>query len=747
MNRGPLLRSGMLFQERYRVIDLLAHGGMGAVYEIEHTETGRRLALKVMLRDLVRDDDLRARFRREARITANVISDHIVEVLDAGVDESGAPFMVLELLRGAELSDMLEAAPIELSLGLTLLRQCASALDKTHEAGIIHRDLKPANLFVSLRDDGSPNLKVLDFGIAKLVESGVVRTTRSMGTPAYMPPEQFLGCGTIGATADCYALGQIAYELLVGTPYWQEDLRDSAQMAVLQKLQAGAKEPPSKRALRCGVILPEAFDAWFFKATAVQPADRFPCASEMIEELVVLLDEGVGYVNVESPPISTQDLATFATAPLGGTTTRVRERDSGAQTALEGRPSEERATAAVAGADTGTNYTPAPAAATIRDLDTSVPSSRRWMWAAAAAFVLAGGWMATRVVTQDEPAHQAVSGVDSVAPPQTDGTASANEEAASVSPTGNAPVTTASASADVSTVESDPPVPSGGAWPIGGRAVTPPVSGSTPAPDASATDSPEKPDRDAVLGTRLTPAACCCSPFETEVAHPQAQTTRRHFESLRHRGQVARALCAHARQLVFAHVFRFADAVGLVDESIQSRARNSECVRRFANTPTVGAQGGDQPFVIDVATRLRNFGRCQRLVAGRLTEHAFERDVALGVATPAARDSKVAHGIAQLAHVAGPGKVDHALDDRCPQPLFVTAVRASESSGLAHAAEFGTQKEHQQAPDVIATLAQRWHFDLVARQPVVQRFAKTPLGDGALEVAVGRGDQPNVDLA
>src|ERR1700753_362313 len=165
------LTPGSLFAGRYRVVRPLASGGMGAVYEVIHVETERRRALKVMHAHLFQSEEMRERFKREARIAAHVESEFIVDVSDAGVDaETRMPFLVMELLRGEELGDRLKRLG-RLPVGevLTYLSQAAMALDRTHARNIVHRDLKPENFFLTQREDGSVRLKILDFGIAKLV--------------------------------------------------------------------------------------------------------------------------------------------------------------------------------------------------------------------------------------------------------------------------------------------------------------------------------------------------------------------------------------------------------------------------------------------------------------------------------------------------------------------------------------------------------------------------------------------------
>jgi serine/threonine-protein kinase len=261
---------------------------MGAVYEANDRETARRRALKTMLRSLAGDADMRARFRLEATVAARIESEHIVEVFDAGVDETtGQPFLVMELLRGESLAAIIKRrgrlGPEE---AVHLLYQASLALDRTHAAGIVHRDLKPANLFVTFRDDGQPRLKLLDFGIAKVVaETTDARTTRSLGTPLYMAPEQIRGDGHIDGRADVYSLAHLAFTMLTGSPYWEaEAQRVGGGYGLLLKVMEGGAEPASARAAQLGVSLPAAIDAWFVRATALLPSDRFETASEVVDE-------------------------------------------------------------------------------------------------------------------------------------------------------------------------------------------------------------------------------------------------------------------------------------------------------------------------------------------------------------------------------------------------------------------------------------------------------------------------------
>lgn len=283
------LAEGVLFAGRYRIVRIIAQGGMGAVYEVLHTETNRRRALKVMHPHIFESDELRERFKREARVAADIESDHIIDVFDAGIDEtSNTPFMVMELLRGEDLSKRIKRiGPLPFAEVLTYLRQTAIALDKTHVASIVHRDLKPDNLFLTHSDDGSPRIKILDFGVAKVVAEGATgQGTQSLGTPLYMAPEQFHPGARVTPAVDIFALGLVAYTLLVGVSYWRpESTAAGGLIPFITIAMHGPKASPVERAAALGVNLPPMFDDWFFRATAFKPETRFGVASEAVAAL------------------------------------------------------------------------------------------------------------------------------------------------------------------------------------------------------------------------------------------------------------------------------------------------------------------------------------------------------------------------------------------------------------------------------------------------------------------------------
>ncbi len=289
---------------RYRTIRVLGRGGMGVVYEVEHVHTGERLALKLLSAQSNASGETVNRFKREARASAQIKSEHVVRVTDADVadDQNGAPFLVMDLLEGADLEQVCGATPQPPALVVEWLRQVARGLDKAHRLGLVHRDLKPENIFLTHRDDGTPLIKILDFGIVKNVgQAGhTTRDGQLLGTPLYMSPEQVDGGQTpISPAADCYALGLIAYRLLTGRHYRSGD----SLLQVLRDVATTVQTPSSR-----GANLGKDFDKWFLKACALDPRDRFPSAGEQVEALAVALGlpartiESSGAVRASSLP-------------------------------------------------------------------------------------------------------------------------------------------------------------------------------------------------------------------------------------------------------------------------------------------------------------------------------------------------------------------------------------------------------------------------------------------------------------
>ncbi len=329
------LEVGSLFAKDFRIVRPLREGGMGTVYVVQQISTGKERALKVMAPALASDPATRERFVLEARAGSRIESDHIVEVVTAGIDEgTGAPFLVMELLRGEELADAAaRLGPMPLGDVAEVLSQIGHALEQAHAQGIVHRDLKPENVFLasSRRRDVAFTAKILDFGIAKLVEDSLQKTgTQPLGTPLFMAPEQTDRKGPIRPSTDVWALGLIAFKLLTGRDYWKADgslamlLREicvdplpfaSARAAELAAFPVKAGEFPV-------ATLPPGFDAWFARAVNRDIDARFGDAGEAVRAFseLVTTDAPRGALIAKTGPSVAEGGALSATQPATSST-------------------------------------------------------------------------------------------------------------------------------------------------------------------------------------------------------------------------------------------------------------------------------------------------------------------------------------------------------------------------------------------------------------------------------------------
>jgi serine/threonine-protein kinase len=305
---GAPLEPGHVVAGRYRVESCIGEGGMGAVYLVRHVHTDERLALKVLHAHVLRDESAVERFRREARAPARIANEHVARVTDAdtAADLGGAPFYVMELLRGRDLERVLdEQGPLPPVLVVEYLHQAARALDKAHAMGIVHRDLKPENLFLTERDDGSACIKLLDFGIARLWESdapGQMKTEAGyvFGTPAFLSPEQALGdVDAVGPATDVWAIGLLTFKLLVGHDLW-----GAKNLANLYAMILSQPIPPASTR---GSTFGPSFDAWLACCLERDGARRFPSVGQAVAGLADALG-----VRIESGRRSS---ASFAPTP------------------------------------------------------------------------------------------------------------------------------------------------------------------------------------------------------------------------------------------------------------------------------------------------------------------------------------------------------------------------------------------------------------------------------------------------
>ncbi len=216
---APPPATGRVVAGKYRILHELGRGGMGVVLAAEHLELGHRVAIKVIFH---KTGPAIARFLREAQTCARLTSEHIARVFDVGRLEDGSPYLVMEYLTGKDLADACEGV-VPIAEAVAYVRQACAGIAEAHAAGVVHRDLKPANLFLTTRADGSALVKVLDFGVSKLIgddgsgdRASLTATDTVVGTPLYMSPEQIKDSKNVDARTDVWSLGVILYRLLAG---------------------------------------------------------------------------------------------------------------------------------------------------------------------------------------------------------------------------------------------------------------------------------------------------------------------------------------------------------------------------------------------------------------------------------------------------------------------------------------------------------------------------------------------------
>jgi len=294
---------GQVVDVRYEVIGVVGEGGMGRVYEVRHTALERTFAMKVLRRELAREEDLAERFIREAKATASVKHPNVVQITDFGRLPDGIPYFVMELLVGQTLAEIIKAnGPVSTARAVRIIRKVAGALGAAHEAGVVHRDLKPENVF--LVDGARPaaasgaDVRVVDFGAAKVVGSS--RMTRSgvvFGTPHYMSPEQASG-QSVDHRSDVYALGVIMYEMFTGRVPFEAD----TYMGVLTQHMFVQPEPPSH--LKDVAKDLGALEDVTLACLAKKPEDRFASMAALVDAI-----DGATRARADTAPDSAASVA------------------------------------------------------------------------------------------------------------------------------------------------------------------------------------------------------------------------------------------------------------------------------------------------------------------------------------------------------------------------------------------------------------------------------------------------------
>jgi serine/threonine-protein kinase len=278
---------------KYKIERLIGKGAMGAVFAARHELLQKQVAIKVMTEEHSGTPQAVTRFFNEARAAAGIEGEHVARVLDVGQLEGGAPFMVIELLEGADLARVLEQrGPLPAVEVVDWTLQALEALAEAHSLGIVHRDLKPANLFLARRRDGTSILKVLDFGISKqsAIHAGaaaspsITATSSLLGSPMYMAPEQLRSAKSVDARADIWAMGVVVYELVTGRLPFEAESIPELFVAVLERT------PPPMATWRPDV--PAGLEEVVLRCLSRDAGARFQDVAELATALEPFAGEG-----------------------------------------------------------------------------------------------------------------------------------------------------------------------------------------------------------------------------------------------------------------------------------------------------------------------------------------------------------------------------------------------------------------------------------------------------------------------
>jgi serine/threonine-protein kinase len=279
--QDPLINK--IIQGRYKVLRQIGEGGMGVVYEAEHIEIEKKVALKILRDDFSKRPEVVARFRQEARSASKIGNAHIVDVTDFGQLETGGVYFVMEYLQGKGLNEIIKNEEIDVERAVHIVLQIARALKAAHKMEIVHRDLKPENIYIVEKDEETEFVKILDFGIAKISDRDsegqrLTKTGMIFGTPEYMSPEQASG-KTLDQRVDIYALGCIMFEIFTGrVPFEGETF-----MAILT--QHMFEPPPKLEDINKEISIPNEIESVIYKAMAKDQNDRYSDMLELAEDL------------------------------------------------------------------------------------------------------------------------------------------------------------------------------------------------------------------------------------------------------------------------------------------------------------------------------------------------------------------------------------------------------------------------------------------------------------------------------
>ncbi len=484
-SRRGVPQAGEVVAGKYEVQDVIGAGGMGVVVSARHIELGQTVAIKFLDKSLVDQPSASARFFREARAASRIRSEHVTRVLDVARTETGVPYRVMEHLVGMDLAEIQRTqGPLPIDAVLDYVLQAGEALAEAHAAGVIHRDLKPGNLFLTHRADGSPLVKVLDFGISKILEPGSddshdgAQTAESdiLGSTWYMSPEQVRSSKSVDARTDVWSLGVILFQLLTGI----HAFRAESMSACLAKIVTDP--PPPLRAARPEV--PEGLESVILACLEKDPDRRLQSVAELATALAPFAPEhtrlsierisrvhGSNPSGSHTPAPTTGRVSGPITPPPSGSSRSPAAGRTAAQSELTPPVDAGQST----GASVSTTATPLPARA-----------APRWAFALAALAAFGvGGVAAQRLLITPPPA---VSAVAAATVTTTTAVALVASAAATVPETSVVPMATATAQASASATSS------------AATSATPPATSPTPAKQLAPAVPRPKPGKVKITG-------------------------------------------------------------------------------------------------------------------------------------------------------------------------------------------------------------------------------------------------------